>query len=269
MCASVHNLARRPDIHRVLVTQAERLPDDYVGLCLSSGTDSISMLFALLEAKKKVTAYSFFLEGRASTDVLGARSIAAQFGVGFVAVMLPSDIATLKLDCLRLKREFACESKTQFECVWPFLHTYPLVREPIIATGLGAGGHFCLSKKGMIHYRDRIQEFRDDFFARPAAGQMPQHELLAKHFNKTGWHPWMTSEMIEEFRGTTWSQLNRPRTKQALYDSFPQFARIKIRGHTNLQLGDSGIAHHFTKLLATDWNTTHARSVVSIYHRIT
>jgi hypothetical protein len=64
--------------------------------------------------------------------------------------------------------------------------------------------------------------------------------------------------------------VNKPKQKQPILDAFPkEFARVKVRPHINLQLGDSGIAQHFYKLLDTDLNPGGIKSPVAIYNRLT
>jgi hypothetical protein len=75
--------------------------------------------------------------------------------------------------------------------------------------------------------------------------------------------------MRAEFLGTTWAQVNKPRQKQPILSAYPnEFRRIRILPHVNLQLGDSGIAAHFEKLLSSDWNAHGGKSVVGIYNRL-
>ena len=56
------------DVKKVLMKSVQ-IPDNEVAVLLSSGIDSASVLFSLLEAGKKVTAYTFCLDDRVSTDL--------------------------------------------------------------------------------------------------------------------------------------------------------------------------------------------------------
>ena len=166
------------DIKKVLL-QSAGTPENDAAVLLSAGVDSSSVLFALLEAGKRVTAYSFCLDDRTSTDVKYAQITAKEFGV-------------------------------------PFVHI---------------------------------------------------HRNLSRVYKKCWVAPYMTQEMIDELKGTTWDEVNRPHQKQPILDAFPeQFKRIKIFKHTNFQKGDSGISEHFEKLLHTDLNVGKHKSVVGIYN---
>lgn len=239
-----------------------------VAVLLSGGIDSASVMFSLLEAGKKVTAYSFMLDGKMSTDFLLAKKNARQFGVEFMPVILPSSIQTLKTNLIELVH-LGAKSKTDFECSWPMLHTYAVIRESHVFSGMGADGHFCISKKGMLHFRNKIDVFRKITFGNPRYAQQPIHSALAKKYGKTSVLPYVSKEMQSVFFGKTWDQVNKPHQKQPILDAFPeQYKKIKILPHTNLQLGDSGIAKHFEKLLATDWNKGNWKSVVGIYNAL-
>lgn len=256
-------------IQKQLIDLASNLPYNDVAICLSAGVDSQSILFALLEANKNVVAYSFTLEDRESTDFKMARYVCELFEVPFVPVLLPVDVQQLKSDVLLLHDKYKCRHKTEYECTWPFLYLYKLIREPVLAHGIGSDGHFCLSKKGMMHFRDRIDVYRENYWKRINGGEKLQHEILAKQYNKIIFEPYKDKSIIEYFQGTSWDDVNRPKQKQPILNSFPEyFNKFKIYPHTNFQLGDSGISEHFEKLLKTDYNRYGHDSVVGIYNDI-
>jgi hypothetical protein len=65
-------------------------------------------------------------------------------------------LANLKEDLIDLIR-YGAKTKTDFECGWPMLYAYKLIKEKNIFSGFGADGHFCISKKGMIHFKNKIE----------------------------------------------------------------------------------------------------------------
>ena len=87
------------DIKNVLL-QSAGTPENDAAVLLSAGVDSSSVLFALLEAGKRVTAYSFCLDDRTSTDVKYAQITAKEFGVPFVQIPLPTSIDVLREEIL-------------------------------------------------------------------------------------------------------------------------------------------------------------------------
>lgn len=253
------------DVKKVLIDCASTSSND-VAVLLSSGIDSASVMFALLEAGKNVTAYSFCLEDRTSRDVKYAEITAKEFGVPFVRIDLPTSIEVLREDLVDLIR-MGAKKKTDFECGWAMLYAYPAIQQTEIFSGMGADGHFCISKKGVLHYKNRIDEFRNNLFSNPSYGQAHMHSNFSRVYKKDWIAPYMTLAMIEQFKGSTWDDVNRPHQKQPILDAFPkEFARIKIFKHQNFQLGDSGISEHFEKLLDTDLNVNKHKSVVGIYN---
>src|SRR5688572_10811276 len=137
MCARIHSglerprgywQARRsavkptPDVRAVLLAELGRIKAEDVAVLLSGGIDSASVMFALIELGKRVTAYSFMMDGHMSQDFQLARRNARAFGVAFVPVFLPRDLATLKRDLYELTRTGVVSKKTDYECGWPMLH---------------------------------------------------------------------------------------------------------------------------------------------------
>lgn len=242
--------------------------DKSVAILLSSGVDSQSVLFSLLSMNITPIVYSFTLDTHESTDFKKAKQIANLYDLEFVPILLPTDIDILKSD-IKILKSLGAIKKTDFECGWPMLHAYRQIKEEVIASGLGADGHFCISKKGMIHYKDRIDEFRDSLFDNVSYAQQPIHKLLSVEYNKLLYFPFLDYEIREYFRGKSWDEINKPKQKQTIRDTYPvEFEKCKPTLHTNYQKGDSGIDKLFVSLLNTDWNIGNWKSVVGIYNAI-
>lgn len=255
-------------VRDVLVRFASSVDDKHVALFLSGGVGSASVLFSLLKAGKKVTAYSFMLDGKMSTDFALARRNAREFGVEFVPVLLPRDIASLKRDIKELA-SLGAKKKTDFECGWPMLHAYAAVRQRVVFSGMGDDGHFCISKKGLLHYKNRIDVFRAKTYGNPWYVQQPLHHRLAARLGKVAILPYVSKEMQAMFRGKSWDEVNRPKQKQPVLDAFPEeYRRMKVLPHVNLHMGDSGIVQHFHSLVSSDWNIGGWKSPVGIYNAV-
>ena len=65
--------------------------DNDVAVLLSGGVDSISVAFAAMNARKKITAYSFHLDTHVSYDFLKAKEIAERFKWNFVGIVIPTE----------------------------------------------------------------------------------------------------------------------------------------------------------------------------------
>lgn len=260
---------KKLNLRPIFLSELSQIDEENVALFLSGGVGSAALLFALLELGKGVTAYTFTLDNHVSSDFSRARRTAELFRINFIPIFLPRDLDQLKADM----REIACSGvarkKTDFECGWPMLYAYRAVREKALVVGMGDDCHFCLSKRGLLHYahNGKIDEFRKKLYENLGYAQRPLHELFASRYNLNLSLPYLSPAMKRIFIGTTWEEVNKPKQKQPILDAFPEgFRKVKPYPHSNLQLGDSGIAKHCAKLLETDWNWRRAKSVVSIYN---
>lgn len=244
-----------------------------VALALSGGVDSAACLFALQELGHDVTAYTFTLRGRPSTDFKTARDLCETFDVPFTPVYLPTDLDTLKRDTYYLVADCGLDSKTTIECAWPFLYLTAAADETALVSGLTADGHYVLSKRGMMHFRDSVAKmnaFRRDYFTSddPAGNQTITRLATARGFESHA-RPYYSRAMFDLFYDTAWDAINRPNQKQPVYDAYPeQMAAFDTRKHQDLQLGDTGIAEQFEKLVQTDWNRGGYKTPVGIYNAI-
>lgn len=257
------------NVHDILVSLVSMIEDNDVAISLSSGIDSASVLFALMECGKKIHVYSFTLNDRESRDFIIAKELANRYDLKFTPIILPTDIDKLKKDVLTLHYNYDCFKKTQYECSWPYLYVTPFIQERVIATGMAADGHFVISKKGVLHFKDNPVEFRKAYFSNPDRCQLPQRTKMANECNKILFEPYLDKAMIEYLLYSTWEECNRPNQKMPIRRSFPtEFANMHVYPHTNFQLGDSGISELFEKLLYTDWNIHNYKSVVGIFNSV-
>lgn len=255
-------------IRDVLIKSVADIPEKEVALLLSAGMDSQALLFAALEANKNLAIYSFTLDDRESLDYRRAKLTAETFGCEFVSIRLPTSVEQLKKDVFRLV-ELGAISKTDFECAWAFLYVYPVIRERHILAGMGADGMLGTGRQACMHFRNDLDAFRKTKLDNPRYCQRPIHEALQREYNKVMHWPYLSAEFVKEITGKNWDDINRPQQKQILRDAFPEyFDRVRTRVHQNLQLGDSGIAEHFQKLLKTEWNTRGAERVDAIFNDI-
>lgn len=258
-------------VRDILLKEANIIEND-VAIMMSGGVDSCSVLFSLIESKKNITAYSFTLEGHESTDFKSSKIVCEHFGIKFVPIYLPTDIEVLKNDVKYLIHNEGLRKKTEIECTWAMMYALKQVKEDVIFTGHGADGHFGISKKAMINFRQTVESldtFRKNLFGNPNYAQKSTLEKMSKEMNKKIVFPYLTQDMRNLFLGTSWESINKPKEKQPILDSFKEyFEQIKIRKHTNFQLGDSKIAEGFTRLLETEFNKNNYKSVIGIYNAI-
>lgn len=256
------------NVHDILIELANALDDKNVGVFASGGIDSWSVVFSLLEVGKHVHVYSFTLEDRQSYDFLKARELSQIYDLKFTPIFLPTNLEKLKSDILILHNKFHATKKVEYECLWPFMYCYDAVEETVVGSGLCADGYFCISKSGCLHYKNDIDNFRYNYFNNNGS-QYKNHFIMAEHYKKELFMPYKSDMMFDFFAGKSWDECNRPKQKQLIYDSFDNnFSVGKLKTHSNLHLGDSGIAKHFDKLLYTDWNLYNYKSVTGIFNSV-
>ena len=241
-------------------------------LCpLSGGVDSHSILFACLETGTPVTAMSFMLDGVMSTDFYLARRSAKQHGVDFIPVIIPKDIDTVVSDVKELIR-LGCRKKSDIECCFPFKYVAPYTVDfPTLVSGHRADVQFGISKNAAMQGCQTDVGILDAYREKNVGKSCVQIKVIQKmldEWKSTALFPYKDSDVIKMFRGTKWSDINKPKQKQPIRSTFPeQFARTKLKNHTNYQLGDSQISKQFERLVdIPSINTGGHRSVVGIYN---
>jgi hypothetical protein len=239
-------------IRTYLEESISKIEDDTVAVLLSGGVDSMTIAFAADSIGKKVSAYTFHLEGQPSYDALKALEYAEKFGWNGHLTIVPTDIEIVKSQWKNLANNYNCRKKTHFECTYPFLYVYPNIKETHIFSGLGADSSYGLSKTAMMHYKypkEKFDEYRLKAYSLKPGGY-DQQILLAKQYGKVYNTPYMEDCVKEYFLGFTWDQINKPFEKALIVNDFRDyFDRIgRWRKHTNLQL-DSKINVLFEQLI--------------------
>lgn len=257
-------------VREALLKTLSEIKEEEVGLLLSGGSGSASVMFALLELGKKVHAYTFHMENVESTDLVRARDLTTKYGVKFTAVPLPTDLQTLKDDCLYLVNEVGCELKTDVECAFPIKYTLSLVEEKVLTSGLGDDNFFGLSKQALINFKHSVESmntYRKMAYEKYEV-QINLFKKMAKDHGIILHSPYQMQEMIDVFMDTSWEEINKPKKKQWILDSFPEdFQNIKTY-HANYQKGDSGISDNFLQLLSSDWNVKGYKRTDGIFNSI-
>jgi asparagine synthetase B (glutamine-hydrolysing) len=227
--------------------------DEAVAILLSGGVDSLSLALTAHRLGKKVHAYTFHLEGQPTYDAEKAKSASDKMGWGCTTIVVPTN--NLENDFETLRKQWQCVKKTHYECTFPFMYIYPKIEETTILSGIAADGHYGVSKRACIHFKQPkslFDQFRQDYFGQSNPAGLSQQLLLAKHYNKKFVAPYLDTTVVDFFRQYDWFELNKPHQKHHVLAAFPEFEIIgKPKPHINLQLG-SGIDKAFEVLLQSD-----------------
>jgi asparagine synthetase B (glutamine-hydrolysing) len=227
-----------------------------VGVALSGGIDSTSVLLTLLDLGCEVRTYTFCLEGHQSKDLRFASENAATLGVPWRSVMLPKHKLTV-ISTLRQIVALGVDRKTTVETSWPFLHLAPVVHADglrWLVTGHCSDGHFGSSRVGAMFHReaDKLDELRRRQFSDPNfCAVVTVKQLLGQHSIGLV-APYRSEAVVNAYLGYSWEECNKPSPKEPVwcgYDDLTKRLRLS-RQPINLQLGDSGVAARLAEVAA-------------------
>lgn len=229
----------------------ENVKDKDVAVLLSGGADSLSVAIAASRLGYNVHAYSFHLKDLPTYDSAKAEDTSSKMNWKFTKVIVPVD--NLINDFHTLRKSFECVKKTQYECTFPFLYIFPQIKEKTILSGFAADGHYGVSKKACIHFKqpkELFDQFRSSYLSDPPG--LRQQLALSRHYDKNYITPYTDQRVVDYFHQYDWFQVNVPYQKHHVIESFTEFKTIgKPKHHINLQLG-AGVDRAFENLLQYD-----------------
>ena len=116
-------------------------------------------------------------------------------------------IATENDDKL-LASKYDCRKKTQYECTFPLIYTFPKIKEKYILSGLAADGYYGVSKKAMIHFKHTqklFDKFRDNYFRPDMCAGYNWHKKVADIHDKKFITPYLTDSVKNFFYSKSWN----------------------------------------------------------------
>jgi len=250
------------ELRELLVDQMRPFKGERVAVFLSSGTDSMCVLHALLAAKAKPRAYSFFIEGEENRfDPVVAKKTADSIGINWTPIPLASDpTAAARKAVLGL----GVKSKCDVECGWPMAEALQVVDEAVVVSGHAGDGHFGLTKKVMMH-KDLFDVERDRCFENPDYAQVRTLKWFAKCCGKLLFTPWTDPRIIQLLRDLSWRELNHPRQKEIARLAFEKECTLyPPKLHSDLHAAGTGIKEMFQHIT----EGTRFTNPVAVYHRI-
>ena len=265
-------VAKQNNIREVLQDILRPLPNK-ICIATSGGIDSSALVLSALDIGKEVQIISFTFKDWDSHDFKSALKLSTKFDVRFVPVYLPYEINEIVETVKYLIKIVGCKKKTAIECLFPFYYLIKVMKRhkfETLVTGIAADGHFGLSKKAMIHYSKDDQKFkklRQDYFSNlESAGTKRLIKLC--QLNKINIsNPYFEPSVFSLWIDKNWKELNKPRQKEVIHKFYPELLDLKIKPHTNLQLGDSRIAQRVGDAVISKYKLN-AKSPIGIYNRI-
>lgn len=238
------------DFRRLLKAAVEReLVGEPVALLFSAGTDSLTVLWTLLELNARVTCYTFRLKALQSTDAKASALACRTWNVPQVIV---TDGPDVEGDVRRVVGIIGSARKTHVEVMYAYWHLLAAVKERQVWSGIQADTLYGSNKKSAIAHGKtsaaKFAAFRRSLLTDADQEGLAQAHLLAKHFSKDLRTPYSDAALREWFMAWNWSELNRPRQKMPAVLGFrDRFSEVAIyRKDDNLQCG-SGIREHMER----------------------
>ena len=247
---------------------------------LSNGVDSNSVLASLLANGRKPFVFSIRVKGTTSTDWLSAKTNADKLNLRFIDVELPKDIDLIFNDIKYAITKIGLTKKADIECFLPVKYALDkAVQMGIhdVYSGHCADGHYGLGRKPSIEIRNTdkeknpqwLENYRQTYFAKPNPAQS---KTLIEYFElKHGtFHiPYLDRRFFSVFEGISHYEMNKPKEKMPIRLVFPEFYEWNVgKRESNLQLGDSGIAENYSRLLQSEYNINGYKAVIGIYNSI-
>jgi asparagine synthetase B (glutamine-hydrolysing) len=254
-----------------------------VGLALSGGVDSTSILAAMVGNGWRPSVVSYTPSTHESTDWRMARAVAQRGGMRFVDVRVPMDGDELE-PIMRAVIAAGFKTKLEVECLVPMWFVALEAREAdleTLYTGDQADGFF-INNNWMARNFDRARGIPgplrlpvavdDDPWRIDALRDIYWHEdrscsgplaTLASALGVDLRVPYRDEAIREAFKGSLWRDVNEPRLKEPLRLAFPEFIDSVVPTRpapVNLHRGDSYFADRFGKMMMArlpgPWKTT-------------
>ena len=265
-------VVKQNNIRTVLQEIIKPLPNK-ICVATSGGIDSSSVVMSALDVGKKVSIYSFSFWNKFSSDFRAAQKLSDEFDLRFVPVFLPTERDKIVETVKHLIKKVGCKKKTAIECLFPFyflVKQMKLLQDETLVTGVAADGHFGLSKKAMIHYSkddQKFKKFRQDYFSNLESAGTKRLIKLCQQNKIQLCNPYFEPSVFSLWIDKNWEELNKPRQKEVIRKYYPELDCLKIKPHTNLQLGDSKIAETVGHAVISKYKPN-SKSPIGIYNRI-
>lgn len=244
-----------------------------VHIATSGGMDSSALVVSAMDIGVTPIITSFTLDDRESSDFTAGKKLAKHFDLEFVPVIIPTDRDFVVKAVLQNMTDYHLRKKADIECLYPIIYMINYIHglgATDLMMGHGADGHFCLSKKGMIHFRHNIeslQKYRKEHYTQGPLGQRKIYYKICENLNIKYHDPYWNKIIYDTFFNSSWEELNKPRQKEPLRSAFPELNALKVKNHTNLQLGDSGIAELVGKTMQAKF-APNSKSPISAYNTV-
>lgn len=243
-------------------------------LALSGGTDSITVLFAMLDLGIKPRCYTFYMDGIISQDLMSSRKLAEDFGLELVEVSVPSDVDSIYNDVREIIPYCEKPKKTIIQCMIPWKYIYAKLQEDTIITGIGGDDLYGTQRKIQVELHRSGDEgvmkwrkcYSDDLDF--SAGNIARY---AKNFNKNNIDFYNTKDIFDYVNQFSLHAINKPCMKamsiMAFKDYYDKGAYYRDQTDHSYQI-NSRLRDLHDMLLESKYNTNGSKAIIGIYNSI-
>lgn len=237
-----------------------------VALLFSGGTDSLSVLFTLLDLGIKPTLYTFRLNEYLSNDYLVAEKVAKHYNLKFKGLVIPYDKQQIKSDIFYLIKKFKTKRKTIIECSYPFIYLSKMITEEKILSGLSADSNYGTPASMSIKFNNDYQGFvkaKKKIFSDINSDGYFAIKTLIETDSKKFFTPYRDPQIVNFFMKHTWKELNKPMQKWFIVKIWQdRFNELRCyRKNSNLQV-ESKIRERMKSILNSN------ESIIKFYNQV-
>lgn len=249
-------------------------PNHTAALALSGGTDSMTVLFSMLETGRRPQCYTFHMEDIVSKDLLSARHACKYFGLVLKEIPVPSDVDTMYNDVKRVIPHCEYIKKTIIQCMIPWLYIYPALEQDTIITGLGGDDYFATQRKTQIRYHKLGDEAIINgrvYYGADLRFSGANIERFAGNYKKKNIDFYASKKIEEYLLRYTFKAINTPVPKYPSILAFEDYYAMEpfYRDQTehSYQI-NSRLRDCQDKLLRSKYNIAGHKAIIGLYNEI-
>ena len=202
-----------------------------------------------------------------------AKNDANVFGVPLTPIIIDIDKDRLLHDVKIIISDWRTSRKTVIQCLHPLYYTIPMVKELKIVSGLEKGNIWGDTKNGAIAAskgNESFNEYRLKEVERDKNGSVFYFDRYIQKLNHETIRPFGDDTIWRWFMGKTYSELNKPKTKQIIRDEFSCEIGMSATPKTaNYQIESGFKAFHDVLLNDDTLNPKQKyKNVIGIYNQI-
>jgi len=241
------------DLKKLLYEEVSKtLTSDPVALLFSGGTDSLTILWTLLDLGAAVTCYTFHLSYFKSMDARASAIACKHWDVP--QVFVTEDTRSIFDQLVDVISVIKSPRKTHVEVMYGYWFLLKAVKEQQVYSGIQADTLYGSNKNAAIQCgkvsASQFEAYRRKLLATDNQEGLAQARLVTASQKKILCTPYSSQPIRDFFFQYSWKQLNTPKQKMPALAAFQErFAEIPIyRKDDNMQCG-SHLREHLAEFV--------------------